>query len=62
MTRDAFAAENVVPLIKKAKLNDTITTTLDAVSAKLTTEDLIEWNVATDIDHEEPADVATASA
>jgi osmoprotectant transport system substrate-binding protein len=33
-----------VPLIKKAKLNDTITTTLDAVSAKLTTDDLISMN------------------
>jgi osmoprotectant transport system substrate-binding protein len=38
--KSLFAAENVVPLIKKAKLNDTITTTLDAVSAKLTTDDL----------------------
>jgi osmoprotectant transport system substrate-binding protein len=42
--KSLFAAENVVPLIKKAKLNDTITTTLDAVSAKLTTEDLISMN------------------
>ena len=33
-----------VPLIKKAKLNDTITTTLDGVSAKLTTDDLISMN------------------
>jgi osmoprotectant transport system substrate-binding protein len=39
-----FAAENVVPLIKAAKQNDTITKTLDAVSAKLTTEDLISMN------------------
>jgi osmoprotectant transport system substrate-binding protein len=42
--KSLFAAENVVPLIKKAKLNDTITTTLDAVSAKLTTGDLISMN------------------
>ena len=42
--KSLFAAENVVPLIKKAKLNDTITTTLDAVSAKLTTDDLISMN------------------
>ena len=33
---------------------------IDELSALLTTEDLIGWNVATDIDKEEPADVATA--
>jgi osmoprotectant transport system substrate-binding protein len=39
--KSLFAAENVVPLIKSGKQNDTITMTLDAVSAKLTTDDLI---------------------
>ena len=39
-----FAAENVVPLIKSGKQNDTVTKTLDAVSAKLTTDDLISMN------------------
>ncbi len=39
-----FAAQNVVPVIKTAKSNDTIKRTLDAVSAKLTTQDLIEMN------------------
>lgn len=42
--KSLFAAENVVPLIKKAKLNDTITNTLNAVSAKLTTADLVSMN------------------
>jgi osmoprotectant transport system substrate-binding protein len=42
--KSLFAAENVVPLIKSAKQNDTITKTLDAVSAKLTTDDLIDMN------------------
>jgi osmoprotectant transport system substrate-binding protein len=42
--KSLFAAENVVPLIKTAKQNDTITKSLDAVSAKLTTEDLISMN------------------
>ncbi|MDH6196296.1 osmoprotectant transport system substrate-binding protein [Mycobacterium frederiksbergense] len=42
--KSLFAAENVVPLIKKAKLNDVITKTLNDVSAKLTTEDLITMN------------------
>jgi osmoprotectant transport system substrate-binding protein len=39
--KSLFSAQNVVPVIKTAKQNDTITKTLDAVSAKLTTEDLI---------------------
>jgi osmoprotectant transport system substrate-binding protein len=42
--KSLFAAENVVPVIKTAKQNDTITKTLDAVSAKLTTDDLISMN------------------
>jgi osmoprotectant transport system substrate-binding protein len=42
--KSLFAAENVVPVIKTAKKNDTITKTLDAVSDKLTTEDLISMN------------------
>ena len=42
--KNLFSAQNVVPVIKTAKENDTITKTLDAVSAKLTTEDLISMN------------------
>jgi osmoprotectant transport system substrate-binding protein len=42
--KSLFAAENVVPVIKKAKENDTVTKTLNAVSAKLTTDDLIKMN------------------
>ncbi|SDH55789.1 osmoprotectant transport system substrate-binding protein [Actinokineospora alba] len=39
-----FAAQNVVPLINKSKASDTIKQVLDAISAKLTTETLIELN------------------
>lgn len=39
-----FAAENILPIITTAKLDDTVEETLNAVSAKLTTEDLIEMN------------------
>jgi osmoprotectant transport system substrate-binding protein len=39
-----FAAENVVPLINTTKQTDTVKKTLDAVSAKLTTADLITMN------------------
>lgn len=42
--KNLFAAENVVPLIKSGKQNDTVTRTLDAVSAKLTIDDLISMN------------------
>ncbi|GAS94669.1 periplasmic glycine betaine/choline-binding (lipo)protein [Mycolicibacterium canariasense] len=42
--KNLFAAENVVPVIKAGKQNDTVTKTLDAVSAKLTTDDLISMN------------------
>jgi osmoprotectant transport system substrate-binding protein len=39
-----FAAQNVVPLINKAKVNDTVTATLNAISAKLTTDGLAALN------------------
>jgi osmoprotectant transport system substrate-binding protein len=39
-----FAAQNVVPLVNKAKVNDTVTNTLNAISAKLTTEELTNLN------------------
>jgi osmoprotectant transport system substrate-binding protein len=42
--KSLFAAENVVPVVATSKLSDTISTTLDRVSAALTTEDLIEMN------------------
>jgi len=39
-----FAAENVIPLIKSAKQTQAITNALNDVSAKLTTDDLIDMN------------------
>jgi osmoprotectant transport system substrate-binding protein len=58
-----LSADSIVPVLRSeiadeygAALRDAI----DELSALLTTEDLIEWNVKTDIDKEEPADVATA--
>jgi len=39
-----FAAQNVVPLINKAKASDVVTTTLNAISAKLTTPGLTDLN------------------
>jgi len=42
--KDNFAAQNVVPLINSAKVTPRIRQVLDAVSAKLTTQVLIELN------------------
>lgn len=45
-----FAAQNVVPLINKSKVTDTISQTLNAISAKLTTEELTKLNAETSSD------------
>ena len=42
--RSLFPAEQVVPVIVKAKTNDTIATTLNAIQAALTTEALMAMN------------------
>jgi osmoprotectant transport system substrate-binding protein len=42
--KNNFAAQNVVPLINKPKVNDTVTTTLNGISAKLTTDGLRALN------------------
>ena len=58
-----LSADNIVPLVRTALLDeygDDLTTAINELSAMLTTEDLIGWNSATDIDKEEPADVAEA--
>jgi osmoprotectant transport system substrate-binding protein len=58
-----LSADNIVPVLRSEiaeAYGAELLAALDDLSALLTTEDLIEWNVATDIDHEEPADVATA--
>lgn len=55
-----FAAENVVPLITKSKVNDTISTTLNAVSAKLDTPTLARLVKEVVIDKKDAEDVADA--
>lgn len=39
-----FAAQNVIPLVNKAKASDTVTQVLNAISAKLTTQGLTQLN------------------
>jgi osmoprotectant transport system substrate-binding protein len=45
--KNNFLAANVVPLVSSQKKSDELKTVLDAVSAKLTTDDLIELNTVT---------------
>ncbi|WP_152048663.1 ABC transporter substrate-binding protein [Aureimonas psammosilenae] len=42
--KNLFPAQNIVPVIATPKVSDTVTKTLDAVSAALTTEALIKMN------------------
>lgn len=42
--KDLFLAENIVPLINESKATDDVAKTLNEVSSKLTTDDLIEMN------------------
>jgi len=53
-----FAAQNVVPLITKSKLDDTVSEALNGVSAVLDTETLAALLEKVVIDKEDPADVA----
>ena len=54
-----FAAQNVVPLIAKSKVTDTVTETLNAVSAALDTETLTTLLAKVVIDKADAADVAS---
>ena len=53
-----FAAQNVLPLINKAKASETVTGALNAVSAKLTTPVLAELVKKVVLDKEDPETVA----
>ncbi len=46
--KNNFLAANVVPLVSSQKMSAELKTVLDAVSAKLTTDDLIELNTSTE--------------
>jgi osmoprotectant transport system substrate-binding protein len=57
--KNNFAAQNVVPLINKDKASETVTETLNAVSAKLDTETLLDLNARLNAeDKPDYADVA----
>jgi osmoprotectant transport system substrate-binding protein len=52
------SADNVVPIIRTAKVTDDVKRILNAISAKLTTADLVGLNSQVEIQHQD-ADVAT---
>lgn len=56
--KQVFPAQNVTPLVNKAGSNDTIKTTLNAVSAKLTTDTLKQMMQKISVDKDDPAVVA----
>lgn len=56
--KSVFSAQNITPLVNKAGANDTVTSTLNAISAKLTTDQLVEMMKKLSIDKEDAATVA----
>jgi osmoprotectant transport system substrate-binding protein len=56
--KNLFAAQNVLPLINKAKASQQVTDTLNAVSAKLTTQVLLDLDKQVITDKKDPAVVA----
>jgi osmoprotectant transport system substrate-binding protein len=51
-------AENITPLVRTSKLNTEITNLLNAVSAKLTTANIVPLNSMVEIDHADASTVA----
>lgn len=51
-------AENIVPVIREDAVTPEVEETLNAVSAKLTTEEMTELNKRVDVDKEDPESVA----
>ena len=57
--KDLFAAQNVTPLVYKSGVNSTIESTLNSVSAVLTTEALLQMDKALTVDHASYTQVAS---
>jgi osmoprotectant transport system substrate-binding protein len=58
--KNLYTAQNVLPLINSSKASDTVKSVLNAVSAKLTTDDLISLNQKVQMDKQDPDAVAKA--
>ncbi|MFG1704540.1 ABC transporter substrate-binding protein [Nonomuraea sp. M3C6] len=57
-TKNIFPAQNVTPLLYKAGATDTIRTTLNSISAKLSTQSLLDMMQKISVNKDEPATVA----
>ncbi|GLW06189.1 glycine/betaine ABC transporter substrate-binding protein [Microtetraspora sp. NBRC 13810] len=57
-TKNAFGADNIVPLVNKAGVNETVTSTLNGISAKLDTQTLLGLMKRVAIDKEDAPAVA----
>jgi osmoprotectant transport system substrate-binding protein len=53
-------AANLVPIFRADVSSEELTKALNTLSAAITTEDLAAWNQSTDVEKEDPTDVATA--
>jgi osmoprotectant transport system substrate-binding protein len=58
--KNLYTAQNVLPLINSAKASDNVKTVLNAVSAKLTTDDLVSLNEKVQVEKQDPDTVAKA--
>ena len=58
--KSVFAAQNIVPIINAKMATSGVTSTLDAISSKLTTEGLTELVGKVQNDKDDPADVASS--
>jgi osmoprotectant transport system substrate-binding protein len=59
--RGLFSAQNIAPIVSEsliAAYGNELIAVLDALSARITTADLVAWNVETDLAFREPIDVA----
>ncbi|GAA5041491.1 osmoprotectant transport system substrate-binding protein [Thermocatellispora tengchongensis] len=56
--KNVFSSQNITPLVNKAGVNDTVRTTLDAVSAKLDTATLVDMMKRIAVDKDDPPVVA----
>jgi osmoprotectant transport system substrate-binding protein len=57
--KNDFAAQNIIPLVYKAGVNAKIISTLNAISAALTTNALLQMDTALDVQHASYAQVAS---
>jgi osmoprotectant transport system substrate-binding protein len=52
-------AQNIVPIGRKDAMTDQVRQALDAISAKITTEELTKLNKLVDVDKQDPEKVAS---